>query len=131
MSNPNEPSWEDYTAAVRRYLAAIDTVVAAGDRAQARMAEFYQRHGLVPGSGERALTSPALPAAAREANRRVLALRETLAAAAQRTAPAAGPDTAAPSTPAPAPAPAPTPTPAAPRVTPSLAARALGHRTRI
>jgi hypothetical protein len=119
MSNPNEPTWEDYTAAVQRYLASIDAVLAAGDRAQQRMAEFYRRHGLEPGSGERALTSPYLPAAEREANRRVLALREALARAAQ------------PSGPTPVPAPPPPPAAAAPRVTPSLAARALGHRNRI
>jgi hypothetical protein len=119
MSNPNEPTWEDYTAAVQRYLASIDAVLAAGDRAQQRMAEFYRRHGLEPGSGERALTSPSLPAAEREANRRVLALREALARAAQ------------PSGPTPVPAPPLPPAAAAPRVTPSLAARALGHRNRI
>ena len=119
MTPPSEPTWEDYTAAVQRYLASIDTVLAAGDRAQQRMAEFYRRHGLEPGSGEAALTSPTLPPAEREANGRVLALREALARAAQPTGPAPGPT------------PPPPPAPAAPRSTPSLAARALGHRNRI
>jgi hypothetical protein len=123
MAPPNEPQWEDYTAAVTRFLASIDTVLARGEQAQARMAEFYQRHGIEPGAGERALTSPSLPAAEREANRRLLAMREALAAAAQRAAPATpAPSTLPPATPPPA---------AAPHRSPSVAARALGNRTRI
>lgn len=129
MTPPSEPTWEDYTAAVQRYLASIDTVLAAGDRAQQRMAEFYQRHGLEPGSGEAALTSPTLPPAEREANGRLLEMREALAVAAQRGAPALAPLFA--STPTPAPAPAAEAAADTPRRTPSLAARALGHRTLI
>ena len=125
MAPPSEPTWEDYSAAVKRFLASIDTVLASGDRAQQRMADFYQRHGIEPGSGEKALTDPGLSPAEREANRRLLEMREALAAAAQRGAPVPA------STPAPAPVPAAEAPADAPRRTPSLAARALGNRTLI
>ena len=123
MTTPHEPTWEDYSAAVTRFLAAIDTVLASGDRAQQRMAEFYRRHKIEPDSGEKALTDSALPPAEREANRHLLEMREALARAAQRAAPAP--------TVAPVPVPADPSPSAAPPPTPSLAARALGNRTRI
>jgi hypothetical protein len=87
MTTPHEATWEDYSAAVSRFIASLDTVLAAGDRAQQRMAEFYRRHGIEPGSGEQALTLPSLPPAEREANRRLLDLRAALIRAARQPRP--------------------------------------------
>lgn len=87
MTTPQESTWEDYSAAVSRFIASLDTVLAHGDRAQQRMAEFYRCHGIEPGSGEAALTAPTLPPAEREANRRLLDLRAALARAARQPRP--------------------------------------------
>jgi hypothetical protein len=84
MDDPStefQASSEAYQSASQRIIAALGKILAAGDRAQQRVATFYQQQGIEPGSGARALTSPQLPRAAREANRSLLSLQAAMARA--------------------------------------------------
>jgi hypothetical protein len=78
MNEKRKPTLTDYCEAMRRYLAAIDKVLSDGRVTQERIDAFYRTHDLVPGFGEKALTSAALPPSQRETHRRLIELNTGL-----------------------------------------------------
>lgn len=68
---PPEPMPE--SARIQAQIERMDALLAAGQAAVARMDQFYREHDLVPGFGERALQSDAVPDRHRVIFARILA----------------------------------------------------------
>jgi hypothetical protein len=63
---------------VARIIDLMDGILERGRDLDRRYEGFCRQHGIVPGTGEQALLSPALPPGDREVHRRLLELRRRL-----------------------------------------------------